>query len=565
MRTERKEPLFLAEAAASGNARVPGNAAQLLQQAGQASRPEVTFLPDEKRVTVEPNRSLLEIIEANGLHIEAGCRMGVCGADPVAIVEGMEHLSPAGTDEKETLERLGLEPTTRLACSARVRGNCSLSLTPGKGKPLEPASTQIIAIRFDPSIARVVVIGNGIAGVTAADYVRRRHPACEIHLIGQEQHHLYNRMGIERLIYGRSAMQGLYLLPESWYEEHAITTWLNTRVSVIEREQKRVRLGTGETLPYDRLILATGSASTIPPIEGVRVPGAFVLREAADALAIRAYAQQAGVRHAVIAGAGLLGLEAAYALQRLGLRTTVLERSDSLLRRQLDARGAEYLRGYLEGLGLEILTQAETVALEGDGRLERVRLRDGRTLPASIFLIAAGISPHTELARDAGLRVGRGVIVDDAMRTSDPLIFACGDVAEYRGEIQGLWPTAVAQAKVAGLNAVASSRQFTGIVPVALLKVAGIDLISIGQIAVQTPDESEIVLEEIAEHRYRKLVIGPDGRIIGAILLGYPREVASVREAIATRRDVRELLPSLRAGQWDILEIDEAPAEVAPL
>ena len=138
---------------------------------------------------------------------------------------------------------------------------------------------------FDRSIASVVVIGNGIAGVTAADFVRRGHPDCEIHLVGAESHVLYNRMGISRLVYGRSAMQGLFLLAEQWYDEHNITAWLNTVATRIDLATKQVLLGTGEVLSYDRLVLAMGSSSTVPPIEGFGCPGSFVMREAGDAIA----------------------------------------------------------------------------------------------------------------------------------------------------------------------------------------------------------------------------------------------------------------------------------------
>src|SRR5262249_22303621 len=173
------------------------------------------------------------------------------------------------------------------------------------------------------------------------------HLGAEIHLVAREKHHLYNRMAIERLIYGRSAMSGLYLQEEAWYDDLQITTWLNTRAVSIDRAAQEVVLGTGERLPYDRLILATGSRSATPPIDGFGLPGSFVMREADDALAIRAFAQEHGAREALVAGGGLLGLEAAYALHKLGLHVTVLERSEWLLRRQLDHRGGQLLQDYL--------------------------------------------------------------------------------------------------------------------------------------------------------------------------------------------------------------------------
>jgi nitrite reductase (NADH) large subunit len=280
-------------------------------------------------------------------------------------------------------------------------------------------------------------------------------------------------MGINRLIYGRSAMAGLYLNPEAWYEERQIDTWLNTRAARIDRGAREVELGTGEQLPYDRLILALGSSAMVPRIDGFGGRGTFVVRSAEDALSIRAFAQREWCREALIAGGGLLGLEAGYALHKLGLHASILERSDRLLRRQLDARASEFLRRYLEGLGMSIVTGAETAAALGDERPSEVLLRDGRALPADMLLVCAGITPNVELAAEAGIDVGRGVLVDDRMCTSDEAIFAAGDVAEHRGRVHGLWPAAVEQAEVAACSALGEEKDYVGTVPVTILRSSG--------------------------------------------------------------------------------------------
>jgi nitrite reductase (NADH) large subunit len=528
VRTLRKEKPFLAKAAPAAPVAPALSRASGIRTIG----PQITFLPEHKRVAPKPNQSLLEVAEANNLPIEAGCRMGICGADPVAIKDGMSCTSLIGDDEKATLERLGYAENTRMACCVRVTGPVTVQLTPDKAET--PRISQIQSFAYDKTVERVVVIGNGIAGVTAADHLRRRHPITHIDLIAQEPHHLYNRMGISRLVYGRSAMQGLYLNPDQWYDERAITTWLNTRALRIDRERRHVALGTGETLPYDRLILATGSRSFVPAIEGFGLEGTGVLRTAADAIALRAYAQHVSSTRGVIAGGGLLGLEAAYALHKVGLKTTVLERGPGLLRRQLDERAGELLRTYLEGLGLEIVLNAEVDAVDGNGRLSAITLKDGRRLPAQILLVAAGIVPDAELARDAGLAVDRGVLVDDHLRTSDPAVLAAGDVVEFEGQTPGLWPTAVAQAEVAAENAVGGDRAYVPAPPVTMLKVVGVELASIGRIHEQDGDEA-IVHEH--NGNYRKLVVAAD-RLVGAILLGPGNDVAGIRSAITQGREV---------------------------
>jgi NAD(P)H-nitrite reductase large subunit len=229
----------------------------------------------------------------------------------------------------------------------------------------------------------------------------------------------------------------------------------------------------------------------------------------------------------------------------------VLERGDRLLRRQLDARSSQLLREYLEGLELEILLLAEAAAVAGDDRLRAITLNDGRTVDADILVVAAGIDPNVELARDARLDVGRGVLVDDRMRTSDRFVFAAGDVAEYGGQVSGLWPAAVEQAEIAADNAVGAgtgpTKRYVGSIPVTVLKVVGIELTSVGRFE-ETPGDEVIVLEE-AGSKYRKLVVR-DGRVEGAILLGYSAEVSPVTTAVRRGFDVTALLPRLRTGDW---------------
>jgi NAD(P)H-nitrite reductase large subunit len=289
-----------------------------------------------------------------------------------------------------------------------------------------------------------------------------------------------------------------------------------------------VLLGTGERIPFDRLILATGSDAFVPEIAGFPRDGSFVLRTASDALGVREYVQQAGAQTAVIAGGGLLGLEAAYALHKLGLRTTVLERSPHLLRRQLDERAGELLRGYLANLGIEVLLEAETTALEDGSAV----LADGRRLPADVVLLAAGIAPSVELAQHAGLEVARGVLVDEHLRTSDPRIFAAGDLAEWNGAILGLWPVAVEQAEVAAENAVGGARPYAGTVPVTMLKVVGVELLSIGEI----DGSREIADADPEALRYRKVVLDEEGRAVGGILLGHPEHAQALTAAVRESR-----------------------------
>jgi NAD(P)H-nitrite reductase large subunit/ferredoxin len=484
--------------------------------------------------------------------IEAGCRMGVCGADPVAIMEGGGCLTQPDEDEQNTLRRLGFADNTRMACVARIQsGPVKVGLKPEPGTPRASAATA-----YDRSIVSVVVLGNGIAGVTAADFLRRGHPECEIHVVGAESHVHYNRMGISRLVYGRSAMQGLYLLPEQWYDDHQVVAWLNTRASRIDTAARRVSLATGDTLHYDRLILAMGASSARPLVDGFGRDGSFVMRAAADAMAIRAYAQEHGCRSAVVAGGGLLGLEGAHALHELGLDVTVLERGGRLMGKQIDERCSELLHGHLARIGMHVEYRAESQSLAGQDRVTGVTLKDGRTLGCDIFLAAVGNRPNADLARDAGIAVNRGVIVNDRMEASVPHVYAAGDVAEHDGMLLGLWPIAAKQGEVAAVNALGGQQMsLTAEVPATILKGVGIDLFSIGQFAAGEGDTA-IVAEERDPYdpSYRKLVIS-GGRAVGATVVGNdPEVVAAATAAVKNRAEVTpRVLAELRRGEWTAL------------
>jgi nitrite reductase (NADH) large subunit len=555
-RTTRLESQFLKEAA-PGPLPVPAKVRPQTTRATHGhSQGKVRFMPEDTVVAVEPGMSLLDAAERARLPIEVGCRMGICGADPVAILDGMEALSEPDSDEQNTLRRLGLAANTRMACCARVEGSVAVSLTPERGD-LSPA---VPSESFDPSIGSVVVIGNGIAGVTAAEHVRRNHATCDVHIVGREAHVLYNRMSISRLIYGRSAMQGLYLLAEDWYDEHDIVAWLNTHAVAVDVHHRTVMLGTGDRLVFDRLILAMGSSSFVPPIAGFGRPGTFVLREASDAIGIRAYAQQHACRRAVVAGGGLLGLEAAYALRELGLDVAVLERSDRLLSKQVDARCSELVAAHFNKLGIEIVHTAETASVRnGNASQSQCILKDGRILECDIFLVCTGIRPNVALARAAGLEVNRGVLVNDRMETSAKGVYAAGDVAEHRNQLLGLWPTAVRQAEVAAINALGKDVSLEPEPPVTILKGVGLELTTIGQVH---KDSATAIVVEDDVPTYCKLVIR-EGKAAGAIVLGHrPTHARWAIDAVKRQVDIpHDALDALRQGRWNVLEENERPAD----
>ena len=259
-----------------------------------------------------------------------------------------------------------------MACCARIEsGTVTVSLTPepGDGAGAKPT-------RFDRSIVSVVVIGGGIAGVTAADFIRRGHPDCEIHLVGQESHALYNRMGISRLVYGRSAMQGLYLLPEQWYDDHGVYAWLNTVAQRIDIRGQRVLLGTGDRLPYDRLILAMGSQRV-----AARRSTAWIARQLRSSRGLRRDAATRVRPATPLPRGGGGGRRAARPRSRLLAASarggvTVLERGNRLLSKQIDPRCSEVVENHFAKAGVAVLKQAETARVVGSPAVSGVVLKD---------------------------------------------------------------------------------------------------------------------------------------------------------------------------------------------
>jgi len=342
---------------------------------------------------------------------------------------------------------------------------------------------------------------------------------------------------------------------ERWYDDHKITCWINTHAQSIDTTEQKIKLATGETLEYDRLILATGSRSYIPPLEGFGIPGCFPLRESEDALAIRNYVQIHHCKRAIIAGGGLLGLEAAYALHKLGLEVTVLERGKWPLQRQLNPKGGSILQAYLHGLGLNILTESEakTILPGTHNRLDQILLQNGTELSCDILLMCAGVRPNIELAQNSGIKVQKGVVVDASMQTSLTHVYAVGDVAEYQSQIHGLWQVAVEQAEVAAHHAMGNLKEYKEHVPTTMLKVIGAEVTSIGR--VQRLSQSDLVIEpqEQDENKYRMLLVS-ENILCGAILIGYPTEGALVSQAVKNKTNVQSVVKDLENGNFKILE-----------
>ena len=501
----------------------------------------------------QADKTLLEGIEGAGIDIDFGCRMGMCGADPVVVCEGAEHLSAPTETELATLRRLGLEGRARLACVCKAAsGPVVIDLeTDPRSLPEPEPSAEAVDHGAAAGIGRVVVIGNGASGSTVANELRRLSPSCAIDVVTAENHPFYNRMAIGRLLYESGGIEDLYFASQSAMAKKKVDVRLNTRARAIDRAARTVTLGTGETLSYDRLVLANGAAAFAPPIPGMDKRGAFVLREASDAQAIRAWRQTEACDTAMVLGGGVLGVEASDALRKLRLRTTIVQRSDRLMDRELDEKGSHILQTFLTKIGIEVVTGATAEALLGEGRVTEVRLTDGQTRPCDIFIACAGVRPNVTLAQEAGLIVERGVVVDDRMTTSDPHIFAVGDVAERPGQIGGLWTVGTSQAEIAASALFGLEKSSTPPPPMVSLKMEGIDVKGFG--TKTAGDGVEEIVDPAEPENIRRRLFVKDGTIVGAVFVGPPGTGKDLAAAIQSGKDLTPVMDRLRAYDWTAL------------
>jgi nitrite reductase (NADH) large subunit len=402
---------------------------------------------------------------------------------------------------------------------------------------------------------RFVIAGNGIAAITAARTIRAASPDGEIEIYTEAPRPFYLRPRLIPFLAGRLKQEDLYVYSPKWYAGRGITVHLATPVVGLDPGERRIHLEKGDAVGYDRLLLAVGSHPFVPSLEGWGQEGVFTLRSVDDALAIKSHAEaclSAGQRDAVVIGGGLLGLECAHALTSLGMLVTVLQAGPWLLHKQIDRDGAEILEGQLEGLGIECLSGVVPSAILSNGGVSGVLLEDGRSVSGHLVLCAAGVRANLDLARESGLAVKRGVLVDDEMRTSAGQVYAAGDVAEYDGETWCIIPAAVEQARVAGANMVSEgSARYEGTVPSTTLKVVGLDLTSIGVISGEEAGFEELRRAEPAKGIYEKLVL-QDGRVVGAILLGSRSRVPAVSKLVAEGIDVSSQKDRLLDDEFDL-------------
>jgi nitrite reductase (NADH) large subunit len=400
---------------------------------------------------------------------------------------------------------------------------------------------------------RVAIIGNNVAGITTARTLRELDSDVEIDIYSEERYHYYARPMLIELIAGKVPEDKVFYNPPEWYERNRIAVHLGAKVEKIDPARRRIFVK-GEWENYDALVLATGARAFVPQIEGTPHRDVLTLRTLDDAKEIVSRIPRSDA--AVIIGGGLLGLETAQALNQAkpGMKVHVLERGDYPLQKQLDAEGGAVITGLFREMGIDVHTGAEVKSIQSLDKGFNVHLKDGRNLAAQLAVISAGVRPNVELAQEAGLKVGKGLIVDSKLCcTAGRSIYAVGDVVEHEGRTYGIIPAAIDQAKVVARKVLGiQTDEYTGTIPSNTLKVMGIDLVSIGIVAPSNPGYEEIRAFSPDRKIYKKYVL-KDDRLAGAILLGTKKGASLVQRMVREGADVSSQMEKLIDVNYDLM------------
>lgn len=398
-------------------------------------------------------------------------------------------------------------------------------------------------------MTRYIIIGNGAAGATAAKTIRDKDPDGEITIFSKEAEPFYYRPRLPNFIAGDVDLPKFTLRDYDWYDSNRIDLKKGRGIAKVNLESNSVLTDDGETAAFDKLLLAMGAHCFMPPIAGIDLHGVCSLRTIDDARMLKNMA--GSISEAVLVGGGLLGIEAGFGLTRLGVKVHVVEFFDRLLPRQMDRAGAAILQKFLENKGFSISLNAQVKEILGESTATGIRFEDGQTLSGGLVLFSAGVRPNLELAQDMNLEMDKGVKVDDQLGTSADNVWAAGDLVEHRGRGYGIWPAAMKQGEIAGINMAGGSAEYSGTIMLNSLKVAGIDLTSAGNIDADEKLKSAVYVDNTV---YRKIVVD-DGRICGFIFLGTKDGLKSCQKLLESQTNVGEYVVEMGNKDFDFSKI----------
>lgn len=381
---------------------------------------------------------------------------------------------------------------------------------------------------------KYLIIGNGIAGTTAAEEIRKIDGHNPILMISDEDYLTYYRVKLSHFINKKYSLTELLIHDEDWYKEKNIQTKLGKRIKSIDIRNCSVQLEDGEKIDYEKLLVANGGSASIPEVMGAEKKGIYALRNLEDLEKVQEYLLNC--KEVAVIGGGLLGLEAAWALKELGIRVNVVEFFPYLLPKQLDSELAKHVKEQLEQRGLYIYLGAAAEEIVGEDRVEGIVLQEGQVIPVDMVLFSTGMKSNRVIVEGTNIQTNKGIQVNAFMETSQENIYAAGDVAEFEGVVMGLWSTAMDQGKIAGRNMAGIQERYKPLKPATYLSIGGFSLFSVGEI-----DGEQFSLSYQEETVFHKLFI-KDGKLIGGVLTGDIKKMAKLKKAVNDGLDVSSML-----------------------
>jgi nitrite reductase (NADH) large subunit len=392
----------------------------------------------------------------------------------------------------------------------------------------------------------LVIIGNGMAAARLVEEMAKRALGrYAIAVIGDEPRLAYNRVLLSSVLAGEATSQEIELKSAAWWRDRGVTVTYGCAASAVDLATRRVHLANGAEVPFSKLVFATGSTPLRLPVPGSDLEGVHTFRDSRDVDRLLALADTKA--RVVVVGGGLLGLEAAYGLAKAGSKVTLLHLMDRLMERQLDGPAAALLKRLVEMKGVEVLLGANTRQILGTERVEGIELADGHTVATDAVVFAAGIRPNVALAKQAGVPVNRGIVVDDQLRTGSENIYALGECAEHRGTCYGLVEPAYEQARVLADHLADGARDYSGSVVATNLKVSGVSVFSAGDF-LAADDSETLVFNDERRGTYKKLVVA-DGRLKGAVLVGDTQDALWYLELIRTTASIEAIRGDIMFGR----------------
>ncbi len=375
---------------------------------------------------------------------------------------------------------------------------------------------------------RIIIIGGGIAGISAIKAIRETDSTIEIHMISNEKFYPYNRLRLTKGLFGNLSSEDILLQKKEWYEINKVNLHIDKEVTWIDVKEHEVILNDGDKLNFSKLLLASGAHNFTPPIEGIEKENVYTIRHLEDAWAVKEVV--GAKKKPLIIGGGIQGLETAWELNQHGEEVAIAEIQSRLMPMQLDIRASQILRNIIEGYNIKVYLEMQVYKILGGNEVTGVSGENGLQISCDMVVYNAGIRPNINFLKDTPIQYNKGVIVNNKMETSVEDIYAAGDVVEFGGRTFGLWNIAIEQGKAAGYNMVGMDMVYKNIVPVTTLNAFGISLFSMGNV---DEDKCHYSLIEESEYdkSYKRIFIH-DNKIVGAIVIGDTKKSPILKSAI---------------------------------